>query len=253
MRYEHIKEGIFLERPNRFIARVEVKGRVVTAHVKNTGRCRELLIPGVPVILQYHPGGLAAGRKTEYSLIGVWKGDILINMDSQAPNQAAMEWLLNGGFTRDTGISVSEVRREVAWGDSRLDLSFLADGEPALMEVKGVTLEMNHGAMFPDAPTLRGIKHLKELETAAQNGIRAYVLFVIQMKAVTWFTPNMDTHPAFGAALREASEAGVKVLAYDCIIQKDSMTIDQAVKVVLPHNYPFNRFSTASTACRYRD
>lgn len=234
MRYEHMKEGIFLERPNRFIARVAVDDKVITAHVKNTGRCRELLIPGAEVILQYHPGGLAAGRKTEYSLIGVWKGDSLINMDSQAPNQAAMEWLLGGGFTRDTKLSVSEVRREVAWGDSRLDLSFLADGEPALMEVKGVTLEIDHVAMFPDAPTLRGVKHLKELEAAAQQGLKAYVLFVIQMKGIRWFTPNMDTHPAFGAALQEASEAGVQVLAYDCIVQKNSMTVDQSVKVVLP-------------------
>lgn len=234
MRYEQVKEGIFLERPNRFIAQVETEGKVVTAHVKNTGRCRELLLPGAAVILQYHPGGLAAGRKTEYSLIGVWKGDNLINMDSQAPNQAAMEWLLGGGFTRDTKITVSDVRREVAWGDSRLDLSFLADGEPALMEVKGVTLEINHVAMFPDAPTLRGVKHLKELKAAVQQDFRAYILFVIQMKGIGWFTPNMETHPDFGAALREASEAGVQVLAYDCNVQKDSLTIDQAIKVVLP-------------------
>lgn len=234
MRYQHIREGRFLERPNRFIAVVEVDGRTVTAHVKNTGRCRELLMPGVPVIVQYHPGAAEAGRKTEYSLVGVYKGDDLINMDSQAPNQAAAEWLTEGGFTRETGIHVTEVRREVAYGNSRFDISFLADGEQAYMEVKGVTLEMDRMAKFPDAPTERGVKHLKELAEAAKMGFRVYVLFVIQMKGVRGFTPNTDTHPAFGIALKEAEAAGVNVLAYDCEVRKDGFDISRAVKVFLP-------------------
>ena len=264
MRYEHVTEGIFLERPNRFIAYVRVTGRTVTAHVKNTGRCRELLIPGVRVILQYHPGGLEAGRKTEYSLIAVYKGEILVNMDSQAPNQAAMEWLMSGGFTKETNLPVTEVRREVTYGNSRFDLSFLI-GEPArglledsagipvgrplemtgeaaeesdlgcraYMEVKGVTLGLDHVAKFPDAPTERGVKHIKELKAAAQNGMKAYILFVIQMKGITEFTPNMETHPAFGEALKEAAEAGVTVLAYDCRVKQDELMIDRKVPVKL--------------------
>lgn len=235
MRYQHIKEGIFIERPNRFIAYVLVEGRQVTAHVKNTGRCRELLIPGTAVILEYHPGALEAGRKTEYSLVGVYKGDILINMDSQAPNQAAMEWLMSGGFTRETGVSVSDVKREVTYGGSRFDLSFQVEEGQAYMEVKGVTLEVGHMAKFPDAPTERGVKHIKELGAAVRNGLQAYVLFVIQMKGVSGFAPNIDTHPAFGDALEEAAAAGVHVLAYDCEVRKDGLCIDRRVNVFLQH------------------
>lgn len=233
MRYEYIKEGKFIERPNRFIAHVEVEGRRVIAHVKNTGRCRELLIPGATVILQYHPDAEKAGRKTEYSLVGVYKGGMLINMDSQAPNQIAMEWLERGGFTDETGIQVSEIRREVTYGNSRFDLSFLAEGKQGYMEVKGVTLEVDHVAKFPDAPTERGIKHLRELGMAVRDGYRAYALFVIQMKGVERFIPNTDMHPAFGEALRKAALEGVNVLAYDCDVRRDVLEIDQAVKVVL--------------------
>lgn len=233
MRYSHMTEGTFLQRPNRFIAYVALDGKQMTAHVKNTGRCRELLMPGARVMLEYHPGALEAGRKTEYSLIGVYKGDVLINMDSQAPNRVAEEWLRDGGFTGDTGISVTEIRREVTYGNSRFDLVFMADGEPAYMEVKGVTLEVDHVAKFPDAPTQRGIKHLHELAAAAKSGLRAYVLFVIQMKGITSFTPNMDTHPAFGEALKEAAQAGVHVLAYDCVVTKEELKIDHSIEVVL--------------------
>lgn len=231
MKYDHIVSGTFIERPNRFIAYVQVGERQVTCHVKNTGRCRELLIPGVTVFLQYHPGALEAGRKTEYSLIGVCKGDLLINMDSQAPNQVAEEWLTGGGFSKETGIRVSKVRREVRYGDSRFDLAFLADGEPAFMEVKGVTLEVDGTAMFPDAPTQRGVKHLLELAKAAAEGYRAYVLFVVQMKGIRQFAPNQATHPAFGEALTEAATAGVCVLAYDCLVERDCLVVDREVLV----------------------
>ena len=236
MKYEHMIEGRFLSRPNRFIAHVEVQGEQVTAHVKNTGRCRELLIPGVTVLLQHHPGALEAGRKTEYSLIGVYKGDILINMDSQAPNQVAEEWLRTGVFTGETGIAVSDIHREVTYGNSRFDLAFLADGEQAYMEVKGVTLEVDHVAKFPDAPTERGVKHVKELALASKRGLRAYILFVIQMKGITSFMPNMDTHPAFGEALQEASQAGVHIMAYDCIVTKEELSIDQSIEVFIHKN-----------------
>lgn len=262
MIYEHIVTGTFSSRPNRFIAHVEVNGTTVVCHVKNTGRCRELLIPGVPVILEYHPDAAAAGRKTEYDLIGVYKGNLLINMDSQAPNRAAWEWLdsMAAGGCLDSSLTpwdtpgtdsasgsrvwngrplLDNLRREVTHGDSRFDLAFSlkpADGSherPAFMEVKGVTLEKDGTAMFPDAPTERGIKHLRGLINAVRQGYEAYVLFVIQMKEIRGFHPNDTTHPAFGDALREAQDAGVHVLAYDCIITPDSMTLDSPVPVFL--------------------
>lgn len=230
MKYEHIVQGHFLDRPNRFIARILTDGKEVTCHVKNTGRCRELLIPGVQVFLQYHPDAAALGRKTEYSLIGVKKetanGPVLINMDSQAPNQAAFEWLAEKP-------GISGLRREVTFGNSRFDLSYTENGIPSYMEVKGVTLEDKGIARFPDAPTERGIKHLLELKHAAQEGYAASVLFVIQMKGIHEFQPNMATHPAFGEALREVSASGVKVMAYDCLITKDNITLDQPVTVNL--------------------
>lgn len=232
--YQNIIEGTFIERPNRFIAYVWVKDKQVTCHVKNTGRCKELLIEGVTVLLEYHPGALEAGRKTEYSLIGVYKGDLLINMDSQAPNQVAMEWLRDGGFSKETGLEIKDIRREVTYGKSRFDLAFLADGKPAYMEVKGVTLEENGIARFPDAPTQRGVKHLLELGKAVDDGYVAYVLFVIQMKGIKMFTPNMTTHPAFGEALRDVAAEGVHVLAYDCVVKKNQLIIDKAIPVVLP-------------------
>lgn len=234
MNYQNIVKGIFIERPNRFLAYVAVEGRQVVSHVKNTGRCRELLIPGTAVYLEYHPGALESGRKTEYSLIGVCKGELLINMDSQAPNRVAMEWLKEGGFTKETGITASEVRREVTYHESRFDLAFLADGKPSFMEVKGVTLEIDGTAMFPDAPTERGVKHLLELERAADEGYGAYVLFVIQMKGVHVFTPNQTTHPAFGKALARAAAGGVRVLAYDCEVKENRLAIADEVAVELP-------------------
>lgn len=231
MNYSSIVKGRFLSRPNRFIAHIEVNGQQITAHVKNTGRCRELLLPGAEVILQYHPDAEALGRKTAYSLIGVYKelesGErILINMDSQAPNQVAYEWM--SGFPGMAGL-----RREVTFGQSRFDLAFEAEGKAGFMEVKGVTLENRGIARFPDAPTERGVKHLHELIHAAEEGYEAGVLFVIQMKGVHVFQPNVDTHPEFAAALKEADRAGVRVLAYDCLVTEDTLRIDQPVAVEL--------------------
>lgn len=233
MKYEHMMPATFLERPNRFIAYADLGGIRVKCHVKNTGRCRELLLPGADLVLQHHPDALTNGRKTEYSLITVYKktehGTEAVNMDSQAPNQAAMEWLLDGGLP-----GVSEVRREVTYGSSRFDLAFLQDGVPSYMEVKGVTLEENGIARFPDAPTERGVKHLKELEHAAAEGCHAYALFVIAMKGITSFEPNMATHPEFGEALSHAAAHGVQILARDCVVTADSLAIDAPVPVVLP-------------------
>lgn len=247
MTYEHIVAGTFISRPNRFIAHVETGNRTVVCHVKNTGRCRELLIPGVTVILEFHPDAVLSGRKTEYDLIGVYKNGLLINMDSQAPNKAAWEWLVSlggGQYTEKKHYPLGsyvpfDIRREVTHGDSRFDLAFSLRNRdtkavsPAFMEVKGVTLEENGLALFPDAPTKRGIKHLKGLIRAHEEGYEAYVLFVIQMKGIQGFTPNDITHPAFGETLRQAREAGVHVLAYDCLVTPDTMTVDSPVKVML--------------------
>ena len=247
MTYEHIVAGTFISRPNRFIAHVETGNRTVVCHVKNTGRCRELLIPGVTVILEFHPDAVLSGRKTEYDLIGVYKNGLLINMDSQAPNKAAWEWLVSlggGQYTEKNHYPLGsyvpfDIRREVTHGDSRFDLAFSLRNRdtkavsPAFMEVKGVTLEENGLALFPDAPTKRGIKHLKGLIRAHEEGYEAYVLFVIQMKGILGFTPNDITHPPFGETLRQAREAGVHVLAYDCLVNPDTMTVDSPVKVML--------------------
>ena len=231
MKYSHhIEKGVFLERPNRFIAYVLLNGKQVTCHVKNTGRCKELLIPGVSVILEFHPDAEALGRKTSYSLIGVYKTvegrQTLINMDSQAPNQVAFEWL-----SAQSG--VSNVRREIRFGDSRFDLAFEREGKRGFMEVKGVTLEEEGIARFPDAPTERGVKHVRELETAFSEGYLSYVLLVIQMEGIRQFQPNERTHPAFGEALRSAANLGVGVLAYDCAVTENSLDIRKPIPVNL--------------------
>ena len=243
MRYEHIKEGRFISRPNRFIAHVDIDGQDIVCHVKNTGRCRELLLPGVPVLLEYHPKAALAGRKTSYDLVAVRKGDLLINMDSQAPNQAAWEWIhRQPRLETQKGVycSPADIRREVSHGDSRFDLSFVLKDpagkqpdRPAFMEVKGVTLEEERTALFPDAPTERGVKHLRGLIRAREEGFETYVLFLIQMKGIRHFSPNDRTHPAFGEALRDADRAGVHILALDCLVTPDGMTADLPVPVML--------------------
>ena len=225
MRYENMTPGIFLSRPNRFIAHIEIDGAVEICHVKNTGRCRELLVPGYTVWCQRSDN---PNRKTKFDLIAVQKGDRLINMDSQAPNKAAGEWLRGGGLGE-----ISELRPEVKHGDSRYDFSFLKDGKRCFLEVKGCTLEEDGVCAFPDAPTERGAKHIRGLTEAAQAGYGAYILFVIQMSDVKYIRPHDETDPAFGAALREAAQNGVHILAMDCAITPDTMDIRLPVLVKL--------------------
>ncbi len=225
MTYNKIVPAEFIDRPNRFIAHVRLcDGTVETVHVKNTGRCRELLVPGCRVILA---DGENPARKTKYDLVKVYKPGIgLINMDSQAPNAMAYEWLRNN-------LPGADIRREVTYGSSRFDLCAIINGETTFIEVKGVTLERDGTAMFPDAPTERGIKHIRELIECKKAGFGAKIMFVIQMKGVKCFVPNDNTHPAFGAALREAAAAGVEVLAFDCIITETAAVIDKPVNVCL--------------------
>ena len=225
MEYPNIVSGIFRKRPNRFIAHVEIRGKEEICHVKNTGRCKELLVPGAQVWCQEFD---SPTRKTKYDLITVQKGDRLINMDSQAPNAAAKQWLLGGGLGQ-----IADLRSEVFHGDSRFDFAFVKDGKTCFLEVKGVTLESDGVCAFPDAPTARGVKHLRGLTEAVENGFGGYVLFVIQMKDVRHLHPNDITDPAFGNALRNAAAGGVQILAMDCLVTENTMTIDQPVKVVL--------------------
>ena len=225
MTYENIRPAIFRDRPNRFIAHVEIDGQPETVHVKNTGRCRELLVPGAEVFCQHFD---STARKTQYDLICVRKGAYLINMDSQAPNAAVKEWLLSGGLG-----PITDLRPETVHGDSRFDFSFQKDGKPCFLEVKGVTLEEQGICAFPDAPTQRGAKHLRGLQRAAQEGFGAYVLFVIQMKPVRFLHPNDATDPDFGSALRQAAAAGVRVLAVDCFVSPAEMRIADFVEVRL--------------------
>ena len=225
LRYEHMVSGVFLRRPNRFIAHVRIDGKEQIVHVKNTGRCRELLPEGARVWCQHFD---SASRKTAYDLIAVQKGKRLINMDSQAPNNAAAEWLRSGGLGQ-----LENLRSEVTHGDSRFDFAFTKDGKACFLEVKGCTLETDGICAFPDAPTERGAKHLRHLTELAKNGCGAYVLFVIQMEDVVCIHPNDATDPAFGKALREAAAAGVEVLAMDCAVTPDSMVIRDPVPVQL--------------------
>ncbi len=225
MYYHNMVPGVFLARPNRFIAHIEIDGQVEVCHVKNTGRCRELLPVGAKVWCQQSDNPT---RKTKFDLITVQKGRRLINMDSQAPNAAAREWLLAGGLGE-----ISDLKPEYTQGDSRFDFSFLKDGRRCFLEVKGVTLETDGICAFPDAPTERGAKHLQGLTRLAAEGYGAYVLFVIQMADVLYLHPNDVTDPNFGNALRAAAAGGVRVLAVDCAVTEDAMTISKAVPVML--------------------
>lgn len=223
MQYGEMVEGIFVSRPNRFVAKVLVHGQEVTCHVKNTGRCRELLVPGVRVWLQRENG---EGRKTAYSLITVEKGDLLVNLDSQAPNKVAYEWI-------SANWQPELILREKTYGRSRFDLYIEKDGRKCYIEVKGVTLEEEGVALFPDAPTLRGLKHIEELITCKRDGYDACILFVVQMKGVHLFRPNVRTQPEFGEALRRAEQAGVEILAYDCIVTEGGLKMDRQIAVSL--------------------
>jgi len=223
MHYPNMVIGRFLSRPNRFIAHIEIDGQEEIVHVKNTGRCRELLPHGAQVWCQRSGN---PNRKTKFDLITVRKGDRLINMDSQAPNIAAGEWLRKGGLGE-----ISDLNAEYRHGDSRFDFSFWKDGRRCFLEVKGVTLETDGVCAFPDAPTERGAKHLRGLSQAAREGYGAYVLFVIQMADVKYLHPNDLTDPNFGASLREAAANGVQVIAMDCAVTEDTMELRLPVLV----------------------
>jgi len=215
MIYENITRANFIRRPNRFIAEVEIDGRKETVHVKNTGRCKELLIPGCEVWLTA-PG--TPGRKTKYDLVAVRKDNgILFNIDSQAPNKVVKEWLAGQGYDK--------VVPEFTYGNSRIDFYMERSGEKYLMEVKGCTLEVNGIGYFPDAPTERGVKHLRELAKAAKDGYKAILAFVIQMDGVSEVRANIDTHPEFGVALEEAKAAGVVVKFLKCHVEPDKLTV----------------------------
>ncbi|MBR2441003.1 MAG: DNA/RNA nuclease SfsA [Lentisphaeria bacterium] len=231
MKYEKVVPAEFLTRPNRFIAKVIVDGKEETVHVKNTGRCKELLVPGCRIWLSESSN---PERKTKYDLIAVekirpGKKNLFVNMDSQIPNAATEEWLRKGLLFSEN----AEIRREVKFGNSRFDFQINDNGRTCFLEVKGVTLEHDGIAMFPDAPTERGVKHLMELISAKESGFDAKVLFVIQMKEIREFRPNDITHKAFGEALRLANKKGVQLLAYDCTAAPDSIEIDASVKINL--------------------
>lgn len=226
MEYGEMVPGVFLARPNRFVAQVEINGQVEVVHVKNTGRCRELLLPGAAVYLER---AADPRRKTGYDLVAVQKGERLINMDAQAPNKVFREFAQSGQLWRE----LTDIRAEYTWGDSRFDFLLEDRQGPILVEVKGVTLEDGGLARFPDAPTLRGVKHLNGLRQAVEQGSRAAVFFVLQMEGMRSFSPNDETHPAFGQALRSAAAAGVAVLAYECRVTPDSLTITRPVPVAL--------------------
>ena len=229
MKYEKIVPAVFLSRPNRFIAKVLIDGKEETVHVKNTGRCKELLKEGVTVYLSESRN---SERKTKYDLIAVNKlrenkADLPVNMDSQLPNTVAAEWIRKSGIFSENAV----IRREVTYGKSRFDIYVEDNGRKAFIEIKGVTLENDGVASFPDAPTERGTKHLNELIDSIKNGYEAYVIFVIQMKEIHLFTPNKDHDPLFSETLKKAEKEGVKILAVDCIVKPDEVICDKPVKV----------------------
>ncbi len=224
MKYNNILKGTFIFRPNRFIAMVDIDGAVHTCHVKNTGRCRELLVKGATVILQESDNPL---RKTKYDLISVYKDERLVNMDSQAPNKIFAEHIPK------LFSNVTFVRPETAYGDSRFDFYIEAEGKKIFAEVKGVTLEVDNKAMFPDAPTERGVKHINELCKAVEEGYEAYIVFIIQMSGIKSFSPNDATHPLFGDALRQAQKMGVNIIALDCDVTEEEVIAQNIVSVKL--------------------
>lgn len=229
MRYDNVREAVFLERPNRFIARCRMpNGDILESHVPNTGRCRELLVPGHRVYLQFHHD---PRRRTPCTLIAVDKGGLLINMDSQAPNRVVEEALLDGSLSLTKTAPL--VRREFFYHDSRLDFCLEAPGERVYVEVKGVTLEENGVVRFPDAPTERGLRHIRELERAAGEGLGAAVVFVVQMEKALFFAPNDDTQPEFGLALRSAETAGVRLIARRCAVTPSEIQLAEEIPIRL--------------------
>jgi sugar fermentation stimulation protein A len=226
MIYHNVKKGKFISRPNRFIANVEIDGNNEVCHVKNTGRCKELLTDRATVFVQEFD---SSNRKTKYDVISVYKGDVLINMDSQVPNKVFHEWVEKSGYFEN----ITLIKPEHKYGNSRFDFYIETPERKILIEVKGVTLEENGVAMFPDAPTIRGLKHIHELAGSIDEGYEAYIFFIIQMKGIKYFTPNYVTHKDFGDALKSAKKKGVNIVAIDCNVTEDSIQASEFVKVVL--------------------
>ena len=231
MNYKKIVQATFIERPNRFIAYCKINETIEKVHVKNTGRCRELLIPNCTVYLEESDN---PSRKTKYSLIAVQKGNRLINMDSQVPNKVVQEALVNKTIILP-GLDeeITFIKPEKTYGNSRFDIYLETKNKKAFIEIKGVTLEEDGVVLFPDAKTERGVKHIKELIEAKKDGYHSYVVFVVQMKDVKYFTPNIKMHKELGDALIEAQNAGVNVLAYDCEVTPNSIEIKDEVNVKL--------------------
>ena len=238
MKYNNTIRGIFVERPNRFIAYVRLEGQsdIVICHVKNTGRCRELLVKGCIVILQDFRNN-KGNRKTDFDLIAVYKGNMLVNMDSQAPNAVAYEWISSGGYDG----CVSDLRREVKYNNSRFDIFFTRNGNPGFVEVKGVTLENNGVVSFPDAPTQRGVKHIYELMKAKEEGYEAAILFVVQMESAEYFIPNYKMQPEFQTALLEAAKKGVAIKAVCCQVQEDYLKITHEIPIKLTEDMYYEK------------
>jgi len=230
MKYENIVKGTFIERPNRFVAYVDIDGKREKCHVKNTGRCKELLIEGAEVILQRFD---SPTRSTGLDLISVYKGDVLINIDSQAPNKVVAESIREMSYFKD----IRALKNEFTYGDSRIDIYAESKTKKILVEVKGVTLEIDGIGLFPDAPTERGLKHIKELEHSLSDGYDPHIIFLIQMEGVEYFTPNYSMHSEFALELEKASELGVNVIAWDCIVKEDSITLGKEIEVRLDHSY----------------
>ena len=226
MRYTNIMAGKFLARPNRFIAHVEIAGREEIVHVKNTGRCKELLLPGATVYVQHFPEGK---RKTKYDLIAVEKQNLLINMDSQAPNTVVQEWLVG----QEPFGKITYLKPECKHGDSRFDFYLETEAKKMFIEVKGVTLEEKGVVMFPDAPTERGVKHVQELCHCLEQGYEAAIVFVVQMSGMRYFTPNRRTHAAFAEALERAEACGVCMLALSCEVTPESLAINGEIPIHL--------------------
>ncbi|MBO5937064.1 MAG: DNA/RNA nuclease SfsA [Clostridia bacterium] len=226
MKYNKTVNATFIERPNRFVAKVSLGGEEIFCHVKNTGRCRELLRPGADVWLEDSEN---PNRKYRYSLVSVRKGERMVNMDSQAPNKAVGEWLRKGGLFKD----IKLLKPESRYGSSRFDFYCEYEDKKAFIEVKGVTLENDNIVSFPDAPTERGARHVAELIECIKDGYEAYIIFVVQMKNVLYFTPNEDHDPAFAAVLRKARQEGVNIIAADCFVSDSEMIIEDLVEVKL--------------------
>lgn len=224
MEYNNIVKGRFIDRPNRFIANCEINGKTEVCHVKNTGRCKELLVQGTTVYLQKADN---PNRKTQYDLIAVQKGERLINMDSQIVNSVALEYVPRL-FDK-----IKLIKPEYTYGNSRFDIYIETETDKIFVEVKGVTLESGGVTAFPDAPTVRGVKHLKELQKAVKEGYKAFALFIIQMNDVKYFEPNRKTHPEFADELKKADENGVNLLAFDCKVTPHSIDIDKRVPIKL--------------------